>query len=342
MNLFKRDQTVEVIAANSETGDTLKLTYNLYDIDIVDRWINIVDRNNASDNKLRYNYRKILLQSDIEQKFKKFKLNIEYINQNYDRVLSEIQTIDYLRSNQNLLNVLHEEYEIYGDRLERLIKIGYFNNPSNHSDYYSDPWPGNKNENDKVLHEAFLLLNEQIHNFEIIFKNWDDPTKTLCTCLTDFVPAGIHEDLKPEDYFLFTPDHEWGSMYLGYNTLGKHWSSVYRDNDIDVVKRGAVRPQHRFAAEFYMNFSVRQSMTNSRIHLYKWWTDNNISQYHNPRMRLEDFALGFIPIAKLASYQIDNNTINISMDMSRAEKLDWNKDVWSRFNSVINVRVVSK
>jgi hypothetical protein len=342
MDLFKKDKFAVVTVQNSDTLDTMEMTYRLYDLDITDRWINLIDRNNASSNTLRHNYRKIVSPEEIEGKFKKFKLNIEYINQNYDRPLIDIQTIEYLRLNQHILNILHEEYEIYGDRLDRLIKIGYFSNPLDHGDYYSDPWPGNKNENDKVLHEAFLLLNEQIHNFEIIFKNWDNISKTLCTCLVDFVPAKLHEDLKPEDYFLFTPDHEWGTLYLGYNTLGKHWSSVYRDNDIDVVKRGAVRPQQRFAAEFYMNFSVRQSMTNSRIQLYKWWMDNNISQYCDPRMRLEDFALGFIPIAKLTSYQVDNNTINISMDMSRAEKLDWNKDVWSRFNSVINVRVVSK
>lgn len=341
MNIFKRNQTVEVIASNSETDDRLKLIYSLYDIDIVDRWINIVDRNNASSNTLRYNYRKILSPADIEQKFKEFKLNIEYINENYDRRLQDINTINYLFENQHILNVLHEEYEIYGDRLARLIQIGYFNNPLEHLDYYySEPWPGNTNENDKVLHEAFLLLNEQIHNFETLFKNWDDPTKTLCTCLTDFIPAGIHEDLKPEDYFLFTPDHEWGSMYLGYNTLGKHWSSVYRDNDIDVVKRGAVRPQQRFAAEFYMNFSI--STTNNRINLYKWWMDNNISALHDPSMRLQDFALGFIPIAKFHSYQLDGKTVKIKHDLSRTDKIDWNKEVWSKFDSVIDVRVVSK
>ena len=342
MDLFKTDKFVTVTVQNSNTLETMDLTYRAYDLDIVDRWINLIDRNNAVDNKLRYNYRKILSKDDIEQRFEKFKNNIEFINNNYDRILTDIVSVEFLRANQSILNDLHEEYEIYGDRLARLIKIGYFNNPTNHPAYYGEPWPGNKNENDKVLHEAFLLLNEQIHNFETVFKTWDDTSKTLCTCLTDFIPAGMHEDLKPEDYFLFTPDHEWGSMYLGYNTLGKHWSSVYRDNDIEVVKRGAVRPQHRFAAEFYMNFGVRQSLTNSRIHLYKWWMDNDISKYCDPRMKLEDFALGFIPVARLASYQINDTTIKISSDLSRSDKLSWNQDVWSRFDSVIKVRIVSK
>jgi hypothetical protein len=342
MDLFKIDKFVSVIVQNSKTQDTMNLVYRMYDLDIVDRWAALIDKNNQVNNKLRFNYRRILSDSDVEERFQQFKNNIESINRSYDRTLTDIVSIDYLIENQHILNILHEEYEIYGDRLARLIKVGYFNNPSKYSDYYSEPWPGNKNENDKVLHEAFLLLNEQIHNFEALFKNWEDRKKTLCTCLTDFIPAGVHEDLKPEDYFLFTPDHEWGSMYLGYNTLGKHWSSVYRDNDIDVVKRGAVRPQHRFAAEFYMNFSVRQSLTNSRIHLYKWWTDNNISQYCDPRMRLEDFALGFIPVSRLYRYTIDGTTTTINPDMSRQDKWSWNHDVWSRYDSVTSVKIVEK
>jgi hypothetical protein len=152
----------------------------------------------------------------------------------------------------------------------------------------------------------------------------------------------LHEELKPEDYFLFVSDNEWGTMCLGYNTLGKHWSSVYRDNDLDVVKRGAVRPQQRFAAEFYMNFSIRQSLSNSRMHLYKWWMDNNISEYCDPRMRLEDLALGFIPVARLHSYTIDDVITKISLSMTREEKLAWNQNVWSKYDSVISVRIIEK
>jgi hypothetical protein len=341
MDLIKQNKFVEVIVEN-KVKETMTLIYRLYDLDIVDRWTALVDKNNAMKHTLRYNYRKILSDSDIDDRFVAFKTNIDYINSQYDRVLTDIVSIDYLLANQTILNDLHEEYEIYGDRLARLIKINYFNNPKAHPDFYAEAWPGDRSENDKVFHEAFLLLNEQIHNFEALFKNWENRKNTLCTCLTDFMPPGLHEELRPEDYFLFVSDHEWGSLCLGYNTLGKHWSSVYRDNDIDVVKRGAVRPQQRFAAEFYMNFSIRQSVTNSRMHLYKWWIDNNISEYCNPSMKLEDFALGFIPLARLHSYKVNNVTTKIFIDMTREEKLAWNQNVWSKYDTVTNVRIVSK
>lgn len=336
MNIFKRDTALEVVASNSNTGATLTLVYSLYDIDIVDRWIKLIDENNDLENSLRYNYRKILNSAEIEERFQLFRKNIEYINAHYDRVLTDIVSVEYLRANQHILNDLHEEYEIYGDRLESFIKGGYFNNPSAHPDY-NPVWPGDTH--DKITHECFLLLNEQIHNFETVYRTWDDPGRSLCTCLTDFIPAGLHAPLKAEDYFLFTPDHEWGCAYLGYNTLGKHWSSTMHDNDIDVVRRGAVRPQQRFAAEMYMNFSTPH-MAQTRIEFYKWWTENNISELHDPAMRLGDWAMGYIPIARLAKYKTATAEKNIPLSWGRTEKLQWNKEVWSQFDRIDSLKIV--
>jgi hypothetical protein len=337
MNIFKRDTALEVVAVNPDTGSELKLIYSLYDIDIVDRWIALVNENNLRENELRYNYRKILNDQEIEARFQKFRENIQYINDHYDRVLTDIVTIEFLRANQNILNDLHEEFEIYGDRLDALINSGYFNKPSEHADY-NPVWPGDTHN--KVTHECFLLLNEQIHNFETIFRTWEDRNRSLCTCLVDFIPAGLHAPLKAEDYFLFTPDHEWGCAYLGYNTLGKHWSSTMHDNDIDVVRRDAVRPQQRFAAEMYMNFSTPY-MAQTRIEFYKWWTENNISELHDPAMKLGDWAMGYIPVARLSKYQIDSESMmSVPLSWGRPEKLLFNREVWSRFSTIKSVKIV--
>jgi hypothetical protein len=337
MNIFKQDTVLKITAANSTADQQLTLIYNLYDIDIVDRWIKLVDENNRRNNKLRYNYRKILNEEEIRARFKLFQDNIAYINANYDRVLTDIVSVHYLRDNQHILNDLHEEFEIYGDRMAVLLAKGYFNDPMTF-DEYNEPWPGLRHN--KTTHEAFLLLNEQIHNFEAVYRTWDDPTRSLCTCLVDFIPAGLHSPLRAEDYFLFTPDHEWGCAYLGYNTLGKHWSSTMHDNDIDVVKRGAVRPQQRFAAELYMNFST-PLLAQTRIEFYKWWTENGISKHYDPAMKLGDWAMGYIPVARLSKYQIDTGaTINIPLGWSRKEKLEWNNQVWSQFSTIADIEII--
>ena len=337
MNIFKQDISLRVVAQNPTTKDKLTLIYSLYDIDVVNRWIELINENNRRNNSLRYNYRKVLNADEIEARFQTFKDNIAYLNANYDRSLTDIVSVEYLRSNQHILNDLHEEFEIYGDRMAALITKGYFNDPMSFEEY-DEPWPGLKHN--KTTHEAFLTLNEQIHNFETIYRTWDDPSRSLCTCLVDFMPAGLHAPLKTEDYFLFTPDHEWGCAYLGYNTLGKHWSSTMHDNDIDVVRRGAVRPQRRFAAEMYMNFST-PFMAQTRVEFYKWWTENNISNHHDPSMKLEDWAMGYIPVARLSEYYInEGEAINIPLGWSRKEKLEWNNQVWSQFSAIISVEII--
>lgn len=338
MKFWKQDKFLEIQAGNS-SNNILKLRYNLLDTDICNRWIYLINENNNRNNSIRYNYRKILNDEEIEERFKKFQANLSYINRNYDRKLKDIVSLEYLKNNQDILNDLHEEYEIYGDRLENLVKIGYFSNPKNFPKYYHPIWPGSKNYNDKELHEAFLWLNEQIHNFEAIYRNYTRRDQTLCTCLWDFMPAGLHEDLKPEDYFLFSPTHMWGWAYLGYNTLGKHWASSCNDNDIEVVKRKQVRPQTRFAAETYMNFSLSESEHGMQVNLYNWWLKNNFSDIIDPNeMKIKDLALGFIPIGKLIGYQIDNENYN-SVN-SQTDKHQWNKFVWSRFDKIIKVEII--
>lgn len=337
MAFWKTDQQLVVEAGNSN-NEILSLFYNILDTDISNRWIGLVEKNNEQGNDLRYNYRKILSDDDILDRFKLFRDNIVYINSAYDRELADIISLEYLKANQNILNDLHEEFEIYGDRLNHLVEIGYFSNPTNFPKYYHPIWPGSQHHNDKVLHEAFLLLNEQIHNFEAIFRNWNRRDQTLCTCLWDFIPAGLHEDLRPEDYFLFSPNHMWGWAYLGYNTLGKHWASSCNDNDIEVVRRKQVRPQSRFAAETYMNFSLKEPEHGMQVNLYNWWLKNKFSDIIDPNeMKLKDLALGFIPIGKLAGYSInkeDYKTIDIKTDRQQ-----WNKYVWSRFDRIIRVEI---
>lgn len=417
--IFKIDQALKVVTVDSKTKKKIELIYAIVDMDIADRWINLININNERKNTLRYNYRKFLTTEEVQEKFELFRKNILYINDHYDRVLTDTISIEYLKDNQYILNDLHEQFEVYGNHLEEhfkkninlskinscikkinkfydiklktldkvdRIEIGnLYNQYLNYltrvqekidtnwwgeaylkikaTDFLATVWPGisfNEDfhksfiklgkliepDHDMVLHEAFLLLNEQIHNFEAIFRNWGKDS-ALCTCLYDFMPNKplaeimpedyLHEELKPEDYLLFSPEHKWGWAYLGYNTLGKHWSSICHDNDIEVVKRNAVRPQHRFAAETYLNFSTVDDNYDTRINLYKWWLKNKFSEIVDPRMRLEDLALGFIPIAKLYQFTIDSVTTVVTNTLNKHE---WNKTIWSSTNSIEYVEII--
>jgi hypothetical protein len=344
MNIWKKDKYLEITCQSTKSRKFVKLRYSILDTDIADRWINLINKNNELGNTLRYNYRKILSDIEIEEQLVAFKSNIEFINNNYDRQLTEVESVDQLRNDAGVLNDLHEEYEIYGNRLEKFIADGYFDNPKLSPDY-NTVWPGDVH--DKSVHEAFLRLNEQIHNFEAIFRTWNRREKSICTCLADFLPNKdpkdvmpedyLHELLKPEDYLLFDPEHKWGWVYLGYNTLGKHWASACNDNDLEAVHRKAIRPQKRFAAETYMSFR-EDSPHHARVSLYKWWMDNNFSEIMDPRMRLEDLALGFIPVGALNSYSFDSTVYTFATAITDTK--DWNLNVWSKFNHISDIRIV--
>ena len=343
--MFKLDKIAKVYANNTDTGDTVEFLYHILDTNVSERWIALIDKNTILGNKLKYNYRKILNDKEIEKDFQIFKTNVDLINAGYDRQLTILTTVEDLYINRHkVLNDLHEEYEIYGDRLSEIINCDYFSKPMSFPNLYKEPWPGMIQ--DKIVHDAFLLLNEQIHNFESIFRAKSNPENTLCSCLIDFLPKGyptnfkpeefLHEPLKPEDYFLFSPETHWGWMYLGYNTLGKHWISTMMDDDVEVVKRGQIRPQARFAAECYMHFKKTRSFA-TQWKLYKWWTKNNFSEILDPCMKLDELALGYIPIGKIYSYKI-NNEQEVKVP-DNVNTIEWNKDVWSRFDNITDIKI---
>ena len=75
MSFFRTDKKLKIDIVNSKTKDVLSLYYNILNTDISDRWINLINQNNEKQNSLRFNYRKIFTEEEIEDRFKKFKQN---------------------------------------------------------------------------------------------------------------------------------------------------------------------------------------------------------------------------------------------------------------------------
>ena len=336
--MFKNNKNVIVTASNQE-GNLLHLRFKVVDTDLADRWMSLIEKNQTLGHVLQNNYRKILSPEDKIENFEIFQNNILKINSMYDRELADIRSLEHLLANQELLNDLHEEFEIYGDRLDALINAGYFNNPDIDTALCNAVWPGRTQNFD--VHERFLRLNEQIHNFETIFRNWGSPEESQCSCLVDYIPAGIHENLKPEDFFLFESNLHWGWIYLGYNTLGKHWLSSALENDHAVVARKQVRPQARFAAEFYMYFGRPLLTYSNRTKFYNWWISNNFSENNNPDMSLSEFALGYVPMARIFNYKFDDLAWEaVPIDCTNNDAKAWNSNIWSKFNTIVKVSIV--
>jgi len=328
---------MRITITGKNTSDNLILLYEVFNTGFAPRWLSLLNAELASgESNWTQTYNKVVVGDEIISQLEEFKDNINFINANYDIQLPVLTSIDDLMAHPEVLNDLHEEFEIYGDRKEYCINTDYWANENKPNTV----WPGY--EFNQELDSAFLKLNIQIHTFENIVRAKQDQVDAPCSCQVEFLPP-THESFKPEDYLLFTPEMEWGYIYLGYSTLGKHWHSLAYDNDIDVVKRDEVRPQKEFSAEFYMNFRAKSGLHNSRIYFYNWWVDNNLNKIKNPDMKLSDFAFGYVPLAKLVGYKINEDGTVIDLDRESIDTMrKWNKDVWSKFDTIAKIQIKKK
>ena len=317
---YKEKTRIRISLENKKTKDTCVLVYTPLDIDIVDRWLGLIQDGIDQNLKMSANYQRILSKQDAIEYLEEFKENIKQVNLLHNIELPMLTTIEDLLNNKSVLNELHEAFEKFGDSID-----------------------STENYVKNVLHDRMIAFNTQIHNFEGIIRAWDNLNDIHCQGLVDFLPAGKHLDLKPEDYLLFSPNLNWGWMYLGYNTLGKHWLSVIDDDDIDVVKRGAVRPQARFAAEFSMHFCEDSRLPfSNQIKMYQWFTKNNLQKNYTKPLALNEVALGFIPIGRLREWQTSGNEIIRARTIrTRAEKMQWNIDVWSKYDTITNIEIAN-
>jgi hypothetical protein len=331
MNRFLTDKILKITAKSKYNNNTLDMYYLILNHDLADRWAQLIDYSNSNRYSITSNYRKKLSKEELSHLFEEFRSTVEFINIWYDK---QLFLPEYIKLDDEHLNILHEQFEVYGRRVDKLLSIDFWGNPEKYPEYKSDVWPVKIFNTE--LHNNFLRLNELIHTFqEIIKQKRKDP---LRICTVDFDPKGLHKPLKPEDYFLFTTEKFWGWIYLGYNTLGKSWLSASFDDDVDVAKEKRIVPQTRFAAEFQVYFGTATSEHERGTYFYNWWTKNNISNVIDPSMPLKDFALGDVPLAKLIAYRINNKElINPNND-----KIDWNNQIWDNFNYISSAEIVSE
>ena len=316
---YKRESRIRISLENKTTKDTCVLVYTPLDVNIVDRWMTLVQSSLDQNLIISSDYRRILSKQDAAQYLEDFKENIKQINQLHTRELPMLTTIEDLLKSDHILNDLHEEFEIFGDQ----VTTG--------EDHLTNE-----------LYNRMIKLNTQIHNFEAITRSWNNLGELHCQSLVDFLPSGTHAELKPEDYLMFSCNLYWGWMYLGYNTLGKHWLSVIDDDDIDVVKRGTVRPQARFAAEFFMDFGEDPRLPfSNQVKMYQWFTKHNLHKTYTKPLNLNEVALGFIPLARLREWEIDDEVFRARNIRTRSEKMQWNRDVWSKYDTITNIEITN-
>ncbi|RJF86453.1 hypothetical protein D3874_04935 [Oleomonas cavernae] len=185
-----------------------------------------------------------------------------------------------------LLNQLHFEFENFGER----FKHGGAELQKRVADAYG----------------PFCLLNDQIHATEGALANKDRAIASAwwalhCSFLPDF-----YRTLSNDIYSEFTLDWDFGTMFMGYHTLGKDILAAFWNNDMDLFRRDEIRPQRISSSEIFLFLGpdIRGQMKD----LEAWWKREGIDQFG---FQLGDSrnAIGYIPVASLIRYGLDEVSI---------------------------------
>lgn len=286
------------------------LEYYLYPSSLADRWFNLTKSQEQS--KITYNFNNHL-SDNIRDLSAVLKRTCQLINQIYDKPIPI-----YNEFNHTNLNELHQKFEEWGDEYEN--KGGMWT---------------------QELSDLMMTLNDYIHKTEDVLDDTYPHAWIAMGLLVDLLPTGKHLPITEEDKFFLDSDYQWGDLYLGYNTLGKDWTEVMLNNDLEVVERGMVKPQRRFATETWCNFGPDMSAQTLYRQFVDWYKElpedvkvkvpfNNLNE-----LTLGRFQIGEINVnEELLGYH--DNEYDWKA-MHHPIKLQWNKEVFSTFRSVESI-----
>lgn len=316
------------VVFTTKDGGTLPVSYNLYeDNPVVERWLTMTKQSLSDSMEIKGRITNNEF-NNIGYLMEQINGVLSFINENYDKELPTFTDFNELDS--AILNYLHEEFEVYGDRILDLQE---------------------RNEWTKELHEKFLALNEFIHMIETAIHGAEHKFPNF-SCLYDFLPAGLHEPVTEIDKLFLEDRFEWGGLYCGYNTLGKDYLSIAPENDWEVIARDEVRPQIRFAAETWMNFGP--DMTNTiRESFYSWYL--TLSPEVQAKVPINDMHKLSLGRYKLGRVIIDDSMLAIEPEVSKwftpsgpsvawalgdeSCKTRWNREVFSQVNGIKSIHI---
>lgn len=340
----------KILRADFKTrdGERKRLLYYIHPNNtVVDRWWELMKlsmNKDYKDIKAKYPEIKVLKEDDYKMELKTRLTNVglnnvTFLMESINGVLTGINGVydkdlpvftDTNELDNEILNYLHEEFEVYGDRMQELK---------------------DKNIWTFDLHENFLALNEFIHMIETAMHGEENNFPNF-SALSDFLPAGIFEPLVDDDMHFLGDTLNWGGLYTGYNTLGKDWLSIAPENDFEVIERDEVRPQERFSTETWFNFGpdMQDSLRESFYTWYKTLTPElqakvpigdlkalSLGRYKLGRIIIDETFLEYHPVLKdwyLPAGPSYNHVIGPD-----SVKKDWNNEVFSTFTDLVGMRM---
>jgi hypothetical protein len=221
---------------------------------------------------------------DLENRVKALSKTVALINQSYVSKIDTNQngklTVPTMKNiSSALLNQLHYEFEAFGERFK--------------SDNLED-----KNAITPV-YGPFCNLNDQIHACEGALANKDRTRQDAWWAMhASFLPDS-YDMLSDEVYREFSLDWVFGTLFMGYHTLGKDLIAAFWNEDMGLFERDEIRPQRISSCELFLFFGPG---THGQLNdMEQWWIANNIDKY-GFKWGMAANAIGYIPVADIVRY----------------------------------------
>jgi len=317
-----------------EDGSPLVLSYKLQDNSLTPKWIDIVNRRkleNVSKDSLELKIQN-KIQDDLPNLLEKLNNIIFEINKYYDKQLPLFVSTDEL--DHQILNYLHEEFELYGERHAAM------------SNHYMDPrpdmdpnvWPGIGFK--KEFHKLWLNLNQWIHITERAMLDYDHPN---FSCLIQYVPFEEHgAQITTEDKLFLNHSPKWGQLYLGYNTLGKDYWHAFIDDDKRVVINNQIKVQQYLSSEVWLNFSkdIYNTANQFELSFYNWWKTLDVPYVDIDELALGRYYLGEIMFDKTF---LDFHTSYEDWLVPDSDiRKDWNLRVFRKIANATGIEIINE
>jgi hypothetical protein len=252
------------------------LTWNLNSNSVVDKWVDLVNSNNAHGPLIKYTTWGMY--DDPERIVEVLASINESINW-----FNEINGCGFiinplLRENVNRhsLNVTHAAFETYALKFLTVNLIGEV--------HKINMLEIDKNEcpcDIELMAYHLGNINQCVHAMEKIIEiNPHYVCASFSTYLLNSEELPIEVPLAEEDYSLFTLGYDFGDLMLGYATTGKTLFHIYKDDNLDLVESGGhVSPQRVIATNVLGMFYEGTLDEYERNPFYKWCDDKNIAKY---------------------------------------------------------------
>ena len=158
---------------------------------------------------------------------------------------------------------------------------------------------------DGELKELLRMFNYHIHHLEDISRGYDSK-RFLFTCEND---DGVN--LPSEAYSMFTPTKKFGTLYMNYPHVGKHFLELFGDNDVN-IPQDQIQLTHKMCNTVYCwlgedKFTNQHELDNLMLSMFMFYRQiaHKIPfDWRDPRL-----AIGYLPLGELVNKDIDISAI---------------------------------